>query len=81
MHFLRFSLQASVCLLSLPVTDARAANQWAERLGLFKRDPGGICVMDDWYSAVSTQSDNTVMCSSLNTSPNATVTTYLTSTS
>jgi hypothetical protein len=81
MYFFRFSLRASFCLLSLPVSDARVANRLVERLGLLvKRAPSGLCTADAWYTAVSTQSDNTALCATVNSSPNATVTTYYTST-
>ncbi|KAF2434207.1 hypothetical protein EJ08DRAFT_730904 [Tothia fuscella] len=80
MHFLRFSLQASVCLLSLPFSEARIGNRLAERLGLLKRQ-GGLCIEDEWYAAVSAQDDSQYFCSVWNSSPNATTTTYFTPTS
>jgi hypothetical protein len=81
MHFFRFTQRASVCLLSLPFSDGRVANRLVERLGLLvKRVPSGVCTSDAWYTAVSTQSDNTALCATVNSSPNATVTTYYTPT-
>lgn len=71
----RLSFWTLLCLLSLPFTHARVANQLAARLGLIKRD---VCSEDGVYSLVSSRDDNTVFCSRWNTSPNATTTTYYT---